>query len=325
MIAKSEPAYSRVRVLLGKLKEVVDQAHTAIKSDHNDVNAGMVLAAGALMGLVTESPDGYRRKPSEMTRKASVNSKETRQSLAAEWLIPPAGGDRQFRHRQEECLQAFRHALLDRFEAEYVVHSVTGQTAAQEARPAISDDTEQRGFTLNAGKALEKKPRHSVKRFAVIGITLVLLVAVGITLWRMSDGSFSNGYLPIPPSSGTNDKIPKTVVVQNKYATGPSSLLEDSSFAYLSTSSEPYCSRRGCKVDGTDMKSGVPLPVDCWLEGEEMTNQDTTSSGIEQNPHGVTSRLWYRGIWPDGRTGYLSEVYVEPRYRGGLGLPRCES
>jgi hypothetical protein len=121
-------------------------------------------------------------------------------------------------------------------------------------------------------------------------------------------------------------RISATVlVVQNKYATGSSSLLEDRTPAYLSTSPEPYGAERGCKVDGTDMKSGALLAVTCWLEGAEMTNRDTTSLGIEQNPHGVTSKLWYRGVWPDGRTGYLSEVYVEAQCRGGLGLPRCES
>jgi hypothetical protein len=119
--------------------------------------------------------------------------------------------------------------------------------------------------------------------------------------------------------------VPKAIVVQNKYATGPSSLLEDRTYAYLSTSPEPYCAERGCKVEGTDMKSGARLVVTCWCEGAEMTNRDTTSPGIEQNPHGVTSKLWYWGVWPDGRAGYLSEVYVEPQYRGGLGLPRCET
>lgn len=73
------------------------------------------------------------------------------------------------------------------------------------------------------------------------------------------------------------------------------------------------------------MKSGAILSVTCWREGAEVTNKNTTSSDIEKNPHGATSKLWYWGVWPDERAGYISEVYVEPQYRGGMGLPACET
>jgi hypothetical protein len=114
------------------------------------------------------------------------------------------------------------------------------------------------------------------------------------------------------------------VVVQNKDAIGRSSLLEDSVPAYLSTQPLPRCRLRGCEVEGTDMLSGAKLVVMCWVRGAEMTNENTTSAGIADNTNGITSTLWYRGVWPDGRSGYLSEVYVTPQYRGGLGLPRCK-
>ena len=41
------------------------------------------------------------------------------------------------------------------------------------------------------------------------------------------------------------------------------------------------------------------------------------------NPHRAHSTLWYRARFPDGRAGFLSEVYVDPASRGGLGLPDC--
>lgn len=35
------------------------------------------------------------------------------------------------------------------------------------------------------------------------------------------------------------------------------------------------------------------------------------------------SDLWYRASFPDGRSGYVSEVYLSGASRGGLGLPDC--
>lgn len=47
------------------------------------------------------------------------------------------------------------------------------------------------------------------------------------------------------------------------------------------------------------------------------------SVGVEDNPNVAASALWYGVQWADGRRGYLSEDYVTPMYRGGLGLPEC--
>jgi hypothetical protein len=111
------------------------------------------------------------------------------------------------------------------------------------------------------------------------------------------------------------------VIVQNKVAVGSSALIGDSTPAYLSSRPIPYCSTNGCEIKGTDMQSGAELPVSCWVRGTQMTNENTHSPGINRNPHGVISSRWYRGSWPNGKHGYLSEVYIEPKYRGGLGLP----
>lgn len=122
---------------------------------------------------------------------------------------------------------------------------------------------------------------------------------------------------------GTRRSTLATVIVQDKVAIGSSKLLEDSTPAYLSSRPVPFCSRLGCEIKGTDMNSGAPLPVSCWVRGAQMTNENTESPGISRNPHDANSSRWYRGIWPNGKSGYLSEVYIEPKYRGGLGLPRC--
>jgi Helix-turn-helix domain len=125
--------------------------------------------------------------------------------------------------------------------------------------------------------------------------------------------------------SGTRRSALAVVIVQNKVAIGSSKLLEDSTPAYLSRRPVPRCSIHGCEIPGTKMYSGAVLPVSCWIRGAAMTNENTDSPGINRNPHDANSSRWYRGVWPNGKRGFLSEVYIESKYRGGLGLPRCSS
>lgn len=151
---------------------------------------------------------------------------------------------------------------------------------------------------------------------ATSGSALLIVTASILTMLLDSDRT-------IAPSR--SHKTLALVVVQNKVAIGPSSLLEDTTPSYLSSRPFPRCRLQGCEVKGTDMWSGAVLAVTCWVRGTEMTNENTTTTGIIHNRNGVASTLWYRGVWPNGRTGYLSEVYIEAGYRGGLGLPRCKT
>jgi hypothetical protein len=116
---------------------------------------------------------------------------------------------------------------------------------------------------------------------------------------------------------------PVTVVVQNKVAIGPSELVEDTTPVYLSSKPLPYCSHQGCEVAGTKMWSGAVLQAICQQPGTVMTNEDAASPGIGRNPHAATSARWYLAEMPNGTRGYISEVYLTPASRGGLGLPRC--
>jgi len=112
------------------------------------------------------------------------------------------------------------------------------------------------------------------------------------------------------------------VTVQNKVALGESELVEDASPAYLSSRPEPFCGRNGCKVDDTEVVSGALLPATCTVTGADMWNYNLDSPA-GQNPGRAHSARWYRLSWPDGRSGFLSEVYLDPASRGGLGLPTC--
>jgi hypothetical protein len=116
---------------------------------------------------------------------------------------------------------------------------------------------------------------------------------------------------------------PAIIVVQNKVATGPSALTEDTTPVYLSTKPIPVCSQQGCEIPRTQMWSGAVLQALCTVHGAKMTNENLHSAGIARNKGGVISSLWYRAEMPNGTTGYISEVYIAPAYRGGLALPAC--
>lgn len=116
---------------------------------------------------------------------------------------------------------------------------------------------------------------------------------------------------------------PAAVVVQNKVAIGPRTLMEDSTPEYLSTKPVPRCAERGCEVPGTTMWSGAIIPVVCQMTGAWMTNADLVSKGIAENPGRASSNLWYRAVLPNGKAGDIPVVYLRARYRRGMHLPRC--
>jgi hypothetical protein len=125
--------------------------------------------------------------------------------------------------------------------------------------------------------------------------------------------------------SDSSDERPAGIiaVVQNKIAIGPRVLVEDTTPAYLSTEPQPYCKRNGCAVANTDMRSAAVVPVTCHADGAYMVNYDLRDTTVQRNPNKIASTLWYWAVLPDGRAGYISEIYLEPQFRGGLNLPKC--
>ncbi|PVZ11824.1 hypothetical protein [Actinomycetospora cinnamomea] len=155
-------------------------------------------------------------------------------------------------------------------------------------------------------------PRRSTRRrveIAAFAVLVALVVGLTTAVVVLADED------PAPT---------RTVVVQNRVAIGRGELIEDRTSSYLATRPVAYCaSMPGCKIPGTDVWSGATFTAVCWLTGEAMTNADLTSTNIGQNPNVASSALWLGARAPDGRIGYISEVYLAPSYRGGLGLPPC--
>jgi len=78
-----------------------------------------------------------------------------------------------------------------------------------------------------------------------------------------------------------------------------------------------------CLVTDAELRTGDEVPVRCWTRGERVTNGDDTTTRDDDNPQLVSSTRWYGVPTTSGRLGYVSEVWVAPRDRGGLDLPRC--
>lgn len=118
------------------------------------------------------------------------------------------------------------------------------------------------------------------------------------------------------------DEESVTVTVQNLVTAGALGSREDTP-AYLSTVPQNACRPRGCAVPGTDMNTGDRLAVVCQTTGERTTNGNDGDPADDTNPLLADSRLWYGVRLDDGSIGYLSEIWLSPIDRGGLGLPRC--
>ncbi|WP_433342092.1 hypothetical protein [Micromonospora sp. CA-111912] len=182
------------------------------------------------------------------------------------------------------------------------------QTPSEEDNPvAVAAAT---GFNLRSGKLLT----------VAVGVLAVVAV-LGFVSYRPTSSRTQTEHPTVDESGGP--PLSATIVVQNKVAVGASGIAEDSTPAYLSSKPVSFCARRGCKVPGTEVWSGTILVARCWTRGATLTNRDLTSTGIENNPAGVSSDLWYEVVLHDDRAGYLSEVYVEARHRGGLRLLEC--
>jgi hypothetical protein len=122
---------------------------------------------------------------------------------------------------------------------------------------------------------------------------------------------------PPPPST------PTTLTVSNRVTNGSSAMREDTP-AYLSTVRQNYCRRDGCVIAGTDRASGgTYTPAVCQAQGARTTNGDDGNANDDGNPGLFSSTRWYGVRLGDGAVGYISEVWIDPSQRGGLGLTNC--
>lgn len=155
-------------------------------------------------------------------------------------------------------------------------------------------------------------------RLLPVGLFVAGLCLGGGATWLLTgDGSES-------PAAASGEPVPAAVItVQNMVAQGPDQLIEDATPSFLSTTTQPYCANADCKLGGSEAATGAKFVAVCQVTGTEMFNYNLDSSESRNNPHRASSSLWYMAKLPDGRAGYISEVYIAPEDRGGKGLPEC--
>lgn len=113
----------------------------------------------------------------------------------------------------------------------------------------------------------------------------------------------------------------RPVSVFNKITSGLE--MKEDTPSYLSSMPASFCKRDGCALENTDVSTGDELTATCQTLGPRVTNGDNTTPSDDANPALADSRLWYGIRWPDGRFGFLSEVWVHADDQGGLELPLC--
>jgi len=147
---------------------------------------------------------------------------------------------------------------------------------------------------------------------------VVLLVSVAVLLVdAFSDESKRSA--PDPENEGPG----KILRVYNKVTSGPERMREDIEPVSLSTKPVAFCGGRDVCIEETERETrGIYDAAVCQREGEAITNGQDTGGSDDDNPGLFTSTLYY-GVRLDDTFGYVSEVWIDPKDRGGLGLPPC--
>lgn len=134
-----------------------------------------------------------------------------------------------------------------------------------------------------------------------------------------------------PPSKKPKPTIPrptpatgKVLLVDNRVTNGATQMREDPTPVRLTTKPWINCGSRGCNVAGTERRSGQTYDkAICQTTGERTTNGHDGSSIDDRNPGLFTSTRYYKVKLTNGKTGFVSEVWINKKHRGGLGLPKC--
>lgn len=129
------------------------------------------------------------------------------------------------------------------------------------------------------------------------------------------------GSTQAPPQPEQPQSKTAAATVQNMHLEGEHGLAEDSTPSYLSASMQPSCAAHGCKIDGTDMRSGDIFTAVCWDVGARMTNENRNIRDDDNNENLVDSDRWLKGQ-KNGHTGWISVVYVTRDSRS-LDVARC--
>lgn len=130
---------------------------------------------------------------------------------------------------------------------------------------------------------------------------------------------------PTPTSApAPAPSAPRVVLTVDNRVTNGLGMREDTAPARLTTKPWIYCGSRGCNIDGTERGTGGQYDAAvCTTFGERTTNGNDSSAADDANPLRFESTRYYGVRLADGTFGLISEVWITPSQRGGLGLPGC--
>jgi len=149
---------------------------------------------------------------------------------------------------------------------------------------------------------------------AVAALALLVLLVVGRqTLPKAS--------APPPRKEASPGRV---IVVDNRVTSG-NEMREDKFPTSLTTRPVAHCGTRGCNITNTERETGGGYDAAvCQRRGERITNGDDSSRADDDNPRLFASTAYYGvRLKATDTFGYVSEVWIAPRYRGGLNLPAC--
>lgn len=189
------------------------------------------------------------------------------------------------------------------------------------------------GIAVAIAVAAWPKTKEHMALIALIGLGLTA-IGIGVPIALRGDDETDAGPIttdaqalqsqPEKARAGLPESGP-TLHIWNKVTDGAKRMRDDDAHpAYLSTVPGSFCKNEGCAIPGTDVSTGDTIrPAICQRGGAEITNGNDESPADDNNPGLDTSDLWYGVRRPDDTVGYVSEIWVRPSQRGGLGLRHC--
>ena len=162
------------------------------------------------------------------------------------------------------------------------------------------------------------------RRVAVAVVLALAILSTAAVLGFGNDQEAARSQWADPPQAQSPRPAKREVlVVDNRVTRGPR-MTEDPLPLRLTTKPWTYCLRRGCAIQGNERRSGQTYDAAiCQTRGDKTTNGDLGNDLDNDNPLLHSSDRYYRVQLVDDTYGYVSEVWVRPSDRGGLGLPLC--
>jgi len=205
--------------------------------------------------------------------------------------------------------------LLDAYRALPPKRGKPSQQPVTEVRPPVGSSPDDTGEGERRGSRALGWPIAAVLGLIVVAVLATMLVFEGCGPTR--------GVVEAPRAQSPRPDRREVVTVDNRVTRGLN-MGEDPTPLRLTTKPWINCLIRECAIGGTERTSGETYDAAiCWKRGERTTNGDDSSTADDDNPNLHTSTRYYQVQLADDTYGYVSEVWLTRRDRGGLDLPPC--